>query len=827
MPLEVIPRKYSIDLDLSPNRETFSGSVDIEATSHKPLSSFELNARDLELGKKARVESGGKIYEAEIIPHPEEERAELKFQQTLPAGPMRIEMDFDGHLSQDMHGLYLGQDGPEKAVVSQCEAADARAIFPCFDEPEFKASLQWRVTTEPGMTVVTNGELQGQTLSPDGKTMTCEFAPTPPVSTYLAAVTVGEFDATPAQEVCGVPSRVLVGKGRLAQAEFAQAVTRAVVPWYENYFGEKYPYAKLDQVGVPGFDAGAMENAGAIFYRRSDLQVDESSASRRTKQRASEVVAHEIAHQWFGNLVTMEWWDSLWLNEAFATWISNKAVDAAHPELRMWDAFLGGRSVAMRDDALATTHPIYTKVESPAQATENFDAITYQKGCSVIRMVERYLGEEPFKQGIQLYMDEHKGGNATSSDLWQSLEKASGQPAEDLIRSWIEQPGFPVVKLDGDKVSQQRFNDSASEQKWLVPMVIRYEDEQGVKEHRMLLGERDGALDLPHVGEVKWVYPNADAGGFYRVSMSDKQLDQLLDKGLNHLTAGEKVVLLEDQWELARTGQSDLGGCLKVLSALEGERDSVVVAKMAGQLSQLSGLVQEGDRSKFQAFAARLMGPQWQELGSQVRAGESEEDTERRAVVASTLAGVAGQSEVLGQLSRLDPSQLDSGMASVALNGAARNGDASTVDHYLDQFARLRTAGATPETQLRYLNALSSFSKPEAVARVLEKLPQIPQEQLGSTLGGLLANREAQAATWQHLRQNWSELSQQVGQMGVSRLVKSLGALPPEKAPELKQFFASNALENASRAVGQALEEMQNRKQLAGRCGPSLHQFLN
>ncbi|RYF03432.1 MAG: M1 family peptidase, partial [Deltaproteobacteria bacterium] len=348
---------YNILLRASPRRRSFTGRVEIDAQARTQTDSLELHARGLRL-LAASVVCGGKRLVARVQKHKERETVSLHLPRPV-RGRLTIVCDYDGKLGAGMHGLYLAQDGTERAIVSQCEATDARAIFPCLDEPAFKAKLAWQVQTDAGLCVVTNGVPRGSQKVRGKDEVLHTFAPTHPVSTYLSAVTIGHFEASRTQKVLGTPCRVLAGVNKVAQTAFAQSVTAFVLPYYTDYFGQRYRYQKLDQVAVPGFDAGAMENVGAIFYRQTLLLMQQDAVSWSGQKRIAEVIAHEIAHQWFGNLVTMQWWDDLWLNEAFATWIAYKVCDVWHPEWRMWDDFFVSKMDAMHADGLASTHPIY------------------------------------------------------------------------------------------------------------------------------------------------------------------------------------------------------------------------------------------------------------------------------------------------------------------------------------------------------------------------------------------------------------------------------------------------------------------------------------
>ncbi len=531
----VVPRAYDIKFPTySLESDNYSGSVAIDLESAITTSRVELNARDLTLSNIVATVGNARI-PGKALAHPETETVEIVFDRQLPKGRSRLNIDFASSLESAQFGFYRARDGEDQALVTQCEPADARAIFPCFDEPDLKATYRWIVTTDPGLTVITNGARTGVEKTADGRE-THFFDVTKPLSSYAIATTIGPYEATPERMISGVPCRVYALAGKAKLGEFALDVTGQVLPFYTNYFAQPYAFGKLDHVGVPGMDAGGMENTAAIFYRQTALLMKPGATPWQTFKRIAVVVAHELGHMWFGNLVTLKWWDDLWLNEAFTEWVCYKALTSVKPEWRLWDDFVDGKNSALIADALENTHPIYRPIETPGQANENFDVITYQKGSSVLRMCEGFLGEETFRDGIRSYMRAFKFGNATGADLWKHLAKASGQPVDQLMRSWIEQKGFPLVSLarDGNKLRlhQQRFFSdpkamaAGSDQTWAVPLVIRCGGPNGVTTKRYLLASPDDTIELPE--GTTWFYANSDSTGYYRCQFAEADKASLL-----------------------------------------------------------------------------------------------------------------------------------------------------------------------------------------------------------------------------------------------------------------------------------------------------------
>jgi puromycin-sensitive aminopeptidase len=849
LPRHVLPIDYDVTLEASPRRTSFSGEVTIDCRLLSPSRCLELHAVGLTIGR-VRANTGSRSFAGRAAPRRDRETIELVFAKELPKGRLRLTLAFKGKLNPGMHGLYLAEDGADQAIVSQCEATDARRIFPCFDEPDLKASLRWTVLTDAGLDVVTNGA-QGERRKKRGTKLEVHyFKRTRVMPTYLAAVTIGHLASTKVRRLGGVPCRIWCSPGKLDQTALALEVTAQVLPWLQDYFGQKYNYQKLDQVAVPGFDAGAMENVGAIFYRQNLLLLRPDTASWMAQKRSAEVITHEISHQWFGNLVTMRWWDDLWLNEAFATWIAFKAVDAWRPDWRIWDDYLGSKEAALEADALVSTHPVYSEVKSPAEATELFDVITYEKGGAVLRMVESYLSPELFREGIRRYQAAFKNKNACGADLWRQLEEVSGEAVGELMQSWITQPGFPLVTCTASEVSgrrhvhlsQQRFFANPSEmqqehaQKWAIPILVRYETGNGSSVQRLLLREHEQVFVLPPEATGAWIYPNDEAAGFFRLRLDDELLEALLQRGLGALSPAARMGLLEDQWALVRAGVSDIERFLDVLEAFRGERDYAVVRTIAARLSYIDQrLVRDEQHELYRSFVRHLLGDQLEELGWEPEPEEPAARSVRRATVIAALgdlgrdAGVLDEAERRVAMEMHEPTAIDANLAGVAVSLGALRGDLKRLARYIGVYRERKSQRQAPELPARYLGALASFESPKVVARVLSLCLDgtVPQEQVRTVLGQLLSRRATQQETWRFLKRHWNDIGPRVGLMGISRLVEGTGALPVELAAEVAAFFEKHPVAEAKRALAQALEALALRRELLEREAGRLADWLN
>ena len=867
---DVRPEAYHVHIVPDLNRGIFRGEEIIEIEIDRGRSVIQLHAAELELDRAEITPRGepsikpagtprhptfatsrSPIEAIEFTAHPTRETVEIRFPRSLPAGRYTLSIAYHGTLQKRLRGLYAAQSGNRRYAFTQFEAADARRAFPCFDEPHMKARFTFSVTVRSGLTVVSNNPVRRSDHNTNGTT-TWHFTPTPPLSTYLCALAVGELESEEQRHLGTVPVRVWHVPGKANMAAFALETAIASLQRLERYFNIPYPYDKLDLVAVPDFEAGAMENAGAVFFRETLLLVDPHTITVAEQKRVAEVIAHELAHMWFGNLVTMQWWDDLWLNEAFATWMAFKIIDDWKPEWRMWNNFEPHRSAALGMDALANTHPIYADVANATQATENFDAITYEKGASVVRMLESYLGEAKFRKGVRAYISANAESNAVAADLWKALEKASGQPVEKIARAWIKQPGFPVVTFQRDEekakpelgVRQERFKASPATKipsggasSWPVPLVVKVpKATRGSRVERALVQKVRDQVPLKGDRAPEWYYGNASEGGFYRPQHDDECLAELTSNFQTHLEPVERMGLAGHQWAIVRSGRAPLSSFLRIVDACREEEEYEVLDTLVGPLSflddQLVDAAGPDCRGQLHAWLDGVFGPARTQLGWDPDMDEPQTRALRRASL-FRLVGVLGENREIAEeaATRLDaylddPTTLDANLADSFVSIAAREGD-------YERFTRMRAAietTRTPQERRRLQLSLGDFRQTRAMEQGLgiSLTPEVPTQDVGFLLIRFLSNRVARPLAWAFLQKNWETLASRLPPMMASRLIEATALLQSkDHRKEVSAFFKKHPVETAARALKLALERFDVNEEFRRRAASELKEWLD
>ena len=764
---EVLPSRYELRFELEFDTWTSTGWERIALRTSRPTREIVLHALELDI-QKATLDGAvaqKTTYDVEA------QTAALRFEREIPAGDHVIEISWTGGIRESLRGLYRSLRGEERYAATQFEAADARRAFPCFDEPEFKARFSVELIHPAGNAAIANMPVTSQGSVDERRTRTV-FRETPKISTYLVAFTVGPYEFTPvATTPSGIPVRVCLPPGLAAQGIYARDAHMRSVEWLQGYTALPYPYYKVDAIGIPDFEAGAMENPGAITYRTRLLAADERNASIQVLKGAFSTAAHELTHMWWGDLVTMRWWTDLWLNESFASFVGEKATAALNPEWRYWRDFVAENTSAFNLDALASTHPISVEAKSAEEASQRFDAISYTKGAAVLRMIEGYLGEDAFREGVRIYLKRHAEANASADDFWRALDESSGQDVTKIANAWIKESGHPLIDIrarDADgglelELSQARYfsdTDAApTPQRWPVPLVIKYGTAQGVREHRSVLSEERGTVRLPG---AQWFFPNAGGRGFYRFRFASAFEGDRLDAGIAHLAAEERLALIDDLWALARHGKATLAMFLARLETLRGEEDRAVLAAIGDSLSWLGNYaVRDATERPFVRLVDDLYRPILEAAGWTVRDGDDTDTREKRTRAILMLGIHARAKDVRDEAQRRVRDHIDGrerlhpDVAGTVVAVAATVGDNALWDRYV---ARMQQAQASDtQEEARFRQALIFFEDPALAERTAEAIfsPLIRVQDRGLMLIPMMQSRRTRVAAWKAVQAHW------------------------------------------------------------------------
>ena len=807
---DVVPSAYKIFLSPDLTTFTFTGHVDVAVEVTTPTTSITLNARDLGLGVATLTSGDQTLTSGAAVLDDTYETATFTFDQELPLGPATLAIDFTGEINDKLTGFYrstyVDPEGVSHAIATtQFENCSARRAFPCWDEPAFKATYETTLTVDSSLAAFSNTrELDREDLG--NGTTRVHFAPTMIMSTYLVAFIVGPFEATAPVDVDGVPLRIVYPKGQGHLTELAIEASAFGLRWFSKYFDIPYPGDKVDMVAVPDFTQGAMENMGCITYRMSDLLIDPATASLAEMERVASVIHHELAHMWFGNLVTMEWWQGIWLNEAFATFMQVLCTDAFRPEWKGLVQFGTEREVSLQVDGLHSTRPIEYEVVSPDDTRGMFDVLTYRKGGSVLRMIEQWLGAETFRDGIRRYLVRHSYANTVTADLWNALEEASGEPVGQIMDTFILQGGHPIVTLENGHLTQQPFafgpasGKSNIGQEWLVPLFTR--SLNGGANTRHLLGSEPLA-----VTDEAPVVVNAGGAGVFRSRYGSEELVAIAAR-LNELEELERFTLFADNWAAFFAGQVTAADFLTLARGLGDLDEPTVWGIVTEALNTLWRALTPEQRPQLAEIVRELYAPQFARLGWDAADGEGERTPQLRALVISTLGRLGGDEAIKAEARRrFEADTMDGNLAPSILRVVANDGLESDYQIFLERYRN----GATPQDKQRYLRAFGGFSVESIALDMAEKcFSEVRTQDASSTLGLLSSNAETGPAVWRYVVSRWDEALERFPRDTVYALAYGVTTFitDPAFSAEVEAYHRSHALGGMQRSVEQFLERM-------------------
>ena len=816
--MDLNPINYRLTFEPDLKKFTFLGTESITADCKKSTNLITMHCAELKI-VSCQVKSKGKIIKSSPKTNEKKEELGIKLSEKIK-GEFTIDLEFQGVLNDRLLGFYRSQyiqNGKTKYLATtQFEAADARRAFPCWDEPEAKATFEISIIADNKFTAISNMPIKSKQKI--GSKTLYNFLKTPTVSTYLIYLGVGEFEYLTGR-VGKIQIRVITTKGNKSKGRFSLDLGKKLLTSYEKYFGIKYPLPKLDLIAVPDFAAGAMENWGAITFRETILLYDPKTSSTRTKQFIAEVISHEIAHQWFGNLVTMRWWNDLWLNESFATFMATKFVDKFYPEWDLWNQFVeDAMNVAMGLDSLKTTHPIDVQVNSPAEIREIFDAISYDKGGCVLRMLENYVGEPNFQKGLKKYLSDFKYQNAQGQDLWDAIGKASGMPVSSMVNTWLKQPGFPLVEISQDgnnlKLKQKRYllesDKKFSKGLWSIPMSLGLESEISKK----LFTTKSMSVKLPK--NTLGFVANYGRKGFYRVKYDEGvllDLKMLVDE--KRIPAIDRWAIQNDLFSLCVSGDEQVRNYLDFSDAYFDEDSYLASVNVAHNLASLYfRAFDEPFVEEIRGYAVNYFRKILFDLGWEPQKSDKHTDALLRGFAISVL-GKMDDDEVTDEaLKRYkkflkSPGSISPDLVDPILSIAAWNGNSKTHS----ELTKLYKNAKTMEEKLRFLGALCGFKDKKLLLKTLDfsQTSQVRSQNMQLPIMRVAANPYGEKVLWPWLKKNWKNINKKVGHGNplFNRIVASITSVADDSMEkEIKAFFKKNPTPGTERTQSQTLERI-------------------
>ncbi|HUB53356.1 MAG TPA: M1 family metallopeptidase [Terracidiphilus sp.] len=823
LPNTVAPTHYRLSLTPDLKAATFTGTEQIDVDIKQPLSAITLNAAEIAF-QSVTIDQSGAQQTATVSLDPNKQQATFTFPSALAAGPATLHVQYTGILNNELRGFYLSKTARRNYAVTQFEATDARRAFPSFDEPAFKATFDISLTVDSADTVISNTAIANDTPGPGEGKHTLTFGTTPKMSTYLVAFLVGDFQCTSGSQD-GVAIRVCSTPDKVALTPYGVDVAKYVLHYYNDYFGIPYPLKKLDLIALPDFEAGAMENFGAITYRETDLLLDPRTASVNAKMNVALVIAHEMAHQWFGDLVTMQWWDNIWLNEGFATWMENKPVAAMHPEWRVPQVVAAEEQDTLNLDAQPTTRAIRAKAETPDEINELFDGIAYGKASDVLLTVENYLGSETFRKGVHAYLSAHEYANATAEDFWDAQTRTSGKPVDKIMDALITQQGEPILKFGAPAngkvaVEQSRFfldsGDTAkvAPQQWTLP--VCFKTGETAQECQILSPgtSSEGYREELSVPASDLFFANARGVGYYRSAYAPQQYAAITAGIESALTPTERINFTGDEWAQVHSGAASVGDYLDLVARLRSDPNTVVVANaINGVISMYEQAAATGEeRAGLATWINRTFTPAYLKLGAP-SSTDSDEKRELRSQLMHFIGIYGNSPEVVTQARQIadqylaDRASVDPSLAEAALAVSARNGDSTLFDKLQAAYEN----ETDPEIQEGALRLLAIFRDPQLLKRSLDFAASSKVRNQDAAIQFAIALQDANTRdqAWDYIKTNWDKVQAQLTESSGAYIVSAAGSFcSPAARDDVSSFFSTHKVAAADVELRHATEHI-------------------
>lgn len=848
LPTNVIPDSY--DLTFTPNLEnaTFTGEETIHVRLLKPSQTITLNAAEIEF-QEVKITAGSFHMVVPATLDEKSDQATFNVPVELPARDYFIHIKYSGILNDKLRGFYLSQTPKRRYAVTQFESTDARRAFPCFDEPAYKAVYNIKLVIDKADTAISNGKIVSDTPGPGDGKHTLTFSPSPKMSTYLVAMMVGDF-VCKSGAADGIPIRVCTVPGKENLVGWAVTSAENILKFYDTYYYTKYPFQKLDIIAFPDFAAGAMENVAAITYRETDLFVDEKTSPLDTRENVTSVLAHEMAHQWFGDFVTMKWWDDIWLNEGFATWMAWKPMESWKPEWHNSQSEIAETDGALTTDSISSIRPIRSNANTPAEIDALFDGIAYEKTASVLRMVEAYVGKDLYRKGVNEYLQAHAYGNATGEDFWGTMTRATGKPVDKIMKSFIDQPGAPAITVRSTcsggvtkvTLTQERFyadrgpgfEDTAkgARQDWQIPVALRATGSKTAV--YKILSDHEQTFDMP--GCAQWVFVNAGGRGYYRAEYGEDAFGKMSAEMETSFSPEERIHFLGDAWAMVRAGRLKVGDYLNAMQNFQSDRNRAVIGEAVGVIPRIyDAIASPADRPAFEDWVRKFLGPiatdlesdkpvrPWREMpspltqlpGMELAPDDSAERAALRTDVLNMLTAYGDDPALLAksfdtaEAYMKDPASVDVQRARSALRIVAQTGNAALYDRYMEHIK----SAETPDEYYSYFYALSAFRNPALTKRTFEFVlsPAVRNQDM-NLIGALFNYEPTQPVAWDLLKLHFKELQTKSGADiggGGGGFVGVAGVFCDAKMrDESQEFFAAQHIPGTERPLRNAKDRV-------------------
>ncbi|CAF3332001.1 unnamed protein product [Rotaria socialis] len=856
LPQTVVPTNYDLTIQTFLDTFKFNGHVIIHLKVNEPVNSVILYSADLQIDNATVTSNSKDELPGTIKMDQENERVNISFDKKLEKGEHELSLKFTGDISNRMQGFYRNKyttpDGTEVryGASTQFEPADCRRAFPCWDEPNFKATFDITLITPKNLRAISNMPIKSESEYPEDKEWKItKFDRTPIMSTYLVAYVVGEYDYVETKDSNGVSMRVYTPVGKKEHGNFALDIASKVLPFYAEYFNIKYPIAKADQIAISDFAMGAMENWGLVTYRETALLIDPKFSSMDSRQRVAIVVAHELAHQWFGNLVTMDWWTDLWLNEGFASWIEYLAVDKCYPEFDIWTQFVADTFARfLIPDGLKSSHPIEVPIGHPAEIDEIFDDISYLKGSSVIRMLHDYIGDDAFREGLHNYLKEYSYKNTTTVNLWSHLSKASNKPVNEVMSSWTLQMGFPLVTIIEEqqpnnirvlKLKQQRFIADGSVDgenlQWKIPITIFTKSNPKAIAQQILMEKPEITITLNNVSEHDWIKLNYNSIGLYRVKYESKTLARLNEPIANKtISPQDRLMIQDDVAALCNAGHQSFVDYLKLLLSYADEDNFTVWKSIASTMGDLSSLLEYTDYfDQFKRYRLKLFSSIQQKVGWDPKQDENPLVAMLRPMILSIM-GKSGDQAIIDEAKKRFQQHINGDLIDPNIRGAvyvivSRYGDETTQQ----ELQKLYKAAEMTEEKVRILRSMGQSSNPTIIEKTLQFIFESEDVRMQDTASGLVgctSSSMGRDLVWKFLQNNWVKLVDRFGDKSsflIAFVEYCLTDYADGKiASEIKSFFDSANTPIVTRAVKQVIETIHMRAKVLQRDSKAIQEYL-